>query len=48
MAMGDYGPVSRVAAPLFGSLFSYGYLRKPVVPGQMAAVDIAAAFNEFY
>jgi 3-dehydroquinate dehydratase-1 len=48
MAMGNYGGISRIAAPLFGSLFSYGYLRKPLVPGQMAAVKIAEAFNEFY
>jgi 3-dehydroquinate dehydratase-1 len=48
MAMGDFGGISRVIAPLFGSLFSYGYLRKPLVPGQLSAVRIAEAFNEFY
>ncbi|MDR2577248.1 MAG: type I 3-dehydroquinate dehydratase [Chitinispirillales bacterium] len=47
MAMGDIGRISRVAAPLFGSLFTYGYLRKPVVPGQMSAVSLARAVKLF-
>ncbi|MDR2693247.1 MAG: type I 3-dehydroquinate dehydratase [Chitinispirillales bacterium] len=48
MAMGDAGKISRVAAPLFGSLFVYGYLRKPVVPGQLSALAIARALKVYY
>ncbi|AFC98887.1 3-dehydroquinate dehydratase, type I [Methanocella conradii HZ254] len=35
MAMGDIGAHSRIVAPLYGSVFSYGYVREPVAPGQM-------------
>jgi len=48
IAMGATGQISRIAAPLFGSLFSYGYLRKPVVHGQMSAVKVAGALNTYY
>jgi 3-dehydroquinate dehydratase-1 len=48
MAMGDIGRISRVAAPLFGSLFTYGYLRKPVVPGQVSAVSLVNALNQYF
>jgi 3-dehydroquinate dehydratase I len=48
MAMGDAGKISRIAAPLFGSLFVYGYLRKPVVPGQLSALAIAEAREVYY
>jgi len=48
IAMGKIGQISRVAAPLFGSLFSYGYLRKPVVRGQLSAVKVAKALNAYF
>ncbi|WP_174589696.1 type I 3-dehydroquinate dehydratase [Methanocella conradii] len=35
MAMGDIGAHSRIVAPVYGSVFSYGYVREPVAPGQM-------------
>jgi 3-dehydroquinate dehydratase-1 len=48
MAMGNIGRISRIAAPLFGSLFVYGYLRKPVVPGQLSALVVANALKVYY
>jgi 3-dehydroquinate dehydratase I len=48
MAMGDAGRISRVVAPLFGSLFVYGYLRKPIVPGQLSALEVAKAMKLYY
>jgi 3-dehydroquinate dehydratase-1 len=48
MAMGGVGRISRVVAPLFGSLFVYGYLRKPVVPGQLPALEVAKAMKLYY
>ncbi|MDR0330557.1 MAG: type I 3-dehydroquinate dehydratase [Chitinispirillales bacterium] len=47
MAMGDIGKISRVIAPMFGSLFVYGYLRKPLVPGQLSALKIIGALREY-
>ena len=35
IAMGDIGAHSRIVAPVYGSLLTYGYVRKPVAPGQM-------------
>jgi 3-dehydroquinate dehydratase-1 len=35
IAMGDMGMHARLVAPVYGSLFTYGYVRKPVAPGQM-------------
>ena len=48
MAMGGIGVPSRIVAPLFGSLFSYGYLRKPLVPGQLPALKIAGALDDYF
>jgi len=48
MSMGGVGKISRIAAPLFGSLFVYGYLRKPVVPGQLSALAVAKALKLYY
>jgi len=47
IAMGDIGTVSRVIAPLFGSLFTYGYLGKPVAPGQLPALQLVKELD-FY
>ena len=35
IAMGEIGAHSRIMAPVYGSQFTYGYVRKPVAPGQM-------------
>jgi 3-dehydroquinate dehydratase-1 len=35
IAMGEVGAHSRIVAPVYGSLLTYGYVRKPVAPGQM-------------
>ncbi|MDR0307814.1 MAG: type I 3-dehydroquinate dehydratase [Chitinispirillales bacterium] len=48
IAMGDIGRVSRVIAPLFGSLFTYGYLRKPLAPGQLSAEKLAKELNYYF
>jgi 3-dehydroquinate dehydratase-1 len=48
IAMGSVGAVSRVIAPLFGSLFTYEHLRAPVAPGQMPAIKLAKALSEYF
>jgi 3-dehydroquinate dehydratase-1 len=47
MAMGPIGAVSRFIAPLFGSLFTYGYIDEPVAPGQLPAEELAALIRRF-
>jgi 3-dehydroquinate dehydratase-1 len=49
IAMGDIGRVSRVIAPLFGSLFTYGYLRgEPLAPGQIPALQLVKELNNYF
>lgn len=48
IAMGSLGTVSRVIAPLFGSLFTYGYLTKPVAPGQLSVTRLVEEFHTFF
>jgi 3-dehydroquinate dehydratase-1 len=48
IAMGSLGTVSRVIAPLFGSLFTYGYLTKPVAPGQLSVERLVEEFHTFF
>ncbi|MDR2728328.1 MAG: type I 3-dehydroquinate dehydratase [Chitinispirillales bacterium] len=48
IAMGDIGTVSRVIAPLFGSLFTYGYLKKPLAPGQLPALRLVRELNNYF
>jgi 3-dehydroquinate dehydratase-1 len=35
IAMGDIGMHSRIVAPIYGSMLTYGFVREPVAPGQM-------------
>ncbi|MCU0609392.1 MAG: type I 3-dehydroquinate dehydratase [Chitinispirillaceae bacterium] len=39
-AMGENGSFSRVKACEYGSLFTYGYITKPVAPGQLSALEL--------
>jgi 3-dehydroquinate dehydratase-1 len=39
-AMGEPGAFSRLRACEFGSLFTYGYITKPVAPGQLSAEEL--------
>jgi 3-dehydroquinate dehydratase-1 len=35
ISMGSLGMHSRICAPVYGSLLTYGYVRRPVAPGQI-------------
>jgi 3-dehydroquinate dehydratase-1 len=48
IGMGDLGKMTRVCAPLFGSVMSYGYLEKAVAPGQLSVNELASHFRHFY
>jgi 3-dehydroquinate dehydratase-1 len=37
IAMGSVGTLTRVVAPLFGSLMTYGFMERSVAPGQLSA-----------
>jgi len=48
IAMGDFGKVSRVIAPLFGSLFTYGFVTKAVAPGQIPVEELIEEMKKYY
>jgi 3-dehydroquinate dehydratase I len=48
ISMGELGAVSRVVAPLFGSLFSYAFVNDSVAPGQLSVEDLAAEFRRYF
>lgn len=48
ISMGPIGTVSRVIAPLFGSLYTYGYIVKPVAPGQLSVQKLAEEMRLFF
>ncbi|MBL8022643.1 MAG: type I 3-dehydroquinate dehydratase [Leptospirales bacterium] len=47
-AMGKPGLISRVAAGMLGSLFTYGYLTEPNAPGQLSAVELLDLKDRLY
>lgn len=47
-AMGPIGKVSRVIAPLFGTLFTYGYITKAVAPGQLSVNELAEEIGRYF
>lgn len=48
IAMGEQGMVSRVIAPLFGSLFTYGCLDEPVAPGQLNVLHLLEELRRYF
>jgi len=48
IAMGPLGTASRVFAPLFGSLYTYGFITESVAPGQISAEELAKEFKLYY
>ncbi len=48
IVMGSLGTISRVAAPLFGSLFTFGFIGEAVAPGQLSAETMVAEMARYY
>lgn len=40
IAMGDIGRHSRVVAPIYGSIMTYGYVDNPTAPGQLSVNEL--------
>jgi 3-dehydroquinate dehydratase-1 len=45
IAMGDLGKQTRIIAPAFGSMLSYGYIHSNSAPGQLRVDEIKTAFK---
>jgi 3-dehydroquinate dehydratase-1 len=48
IAMGPVGTISRVVAPLFGSLFTYAFIGEEVAPGQMSLDEMVLPLRRLY
>jgi len=45
ISMGKAGQISRLIAPFFGSLLTYGYIDSPLVPGQLSIEELRKGLN---
>lgn len=45
ISMNELGKISRIAAPLFGSAISYGYVTRETAPGQLSVSQLKQAFE---
>lgn len=45
ISIGELGKISRIAAPLFGSAISYGYVTRETAPGQLSVSQLRQAFE---
>jgi 3-dehydroquinate dehydratase, type I len=45
IAMGEIGKQTRIAAPLYGSVLSYGYINESAAPGQLRTDEIKEGFR---
>jgi 3-dehydroquinate dehydratase, type I len=45
IAMGEIGKQTRIAAPLYGSVLSYGYIDEVAAPGQLRVDEIKTGFK---
>lgn len=48
ISMGETGKLSRVAAPLFGSLFTYAFVNESVAPGQISLEEMVEEIKKYY
>jgi 3-dehydroquinate dehydratase-1 len=48
IAMGEFGNITRVLAPVFGSLFTYGFIKKAVAPGQLSVAKLVEELRLYY
>ncbi|MEE8402582.1 MAG: type I 3-dehydroquinate dehydratase [Candidatus Hydrothermarchaeaceae archaeon] len=45
ISMGELGAISRIAAPVFGSAITYGYVTKETAPGQLPVSELDSALR---
>jgi 3-dehydroquinate dehydratase I len=47
-SMGEHGSISRVLSMLFGSLYSYGFIKKANAPGQIHLSELVEQMRRYY
>lgn len=48
ISMGEIGKISRLVAPLYGSLFSYAFINGEVAPGQLSVEVLDEEMNRYF
>lgn len=48
ISLGKMGRISRIITPLFGSLFTYGYIDSPIALGQFSIFELRRILKLFY
>lgn len=48
IALGEIGKLSRITAPLFGSLFTYAFFNDKVAPGQLSLEEMVEEMKKYY
>ncbi len=48
MSLGNLGAISRMVAPMFGSLLTYSYVDQPTAPGQISLKLLQEQFRIYY
>ena len=48
ISMGEHGSISRLTAPIFGSLYSYASIDSEVAPGILSLEQMIALYRQFY
>jgi len=48
ISMGKFGAISRVIAPLFGSLFTFSFIAEAVAPGQIPLAELSQTISGLY
>jgi len=47
-SMGDFGSISRIMSMLYGSLYTYGFVKKANAPGQIPIGELIALLRRFF
>ena len=48
LSMGQWGPISRILAPVFGSVLAYGYIDKANADGQLSIQELHTGLCHFH
>ncbi|MDA7857926.1 type I 3-dehydroquinate dehydratase [bacterium] len=48
ISLGKIGAISRIAGFIFGSSLTYGYIKRPLAPGQMSVKDLVEKRRFYY
>jgi 3-dehydroquinate dehydratase-1 len=48
LALGPWGPLSRLCLPAAGSLLTYGFVGRPTAPGQLSVLELGSLVSRYW